>query len=123
MGDRQEQYPNLKRGGANPGAGRPRKEIRMRWTGLSEEVLAIIEGRVRGFKDEIRKARASGRNPKVDWDFLLKVADLGTRNGKGLEPDDDAGPNMVVERLTIQVDKIYGEKPEGAPNADPPDDN
>lgn len=110
--ERQEVHPNLKRGGANAGAGRPKKELRAHWTGIGERSIKIVEYLLSGMEAEVKKAKQTpGYKPKIDKDYLLKITTAATTHSQGAEAD--KRPPLIAEGiLNAMLERAYGDKGE-----------
>lgn len=98
---------NLRRGNPGNKGGRPRKTIRQRWGAIGERALKVAEHFVAEAEAEIKDAKAKNRKPRVDRDYILKVADVATKHSEGqkVEHAVSAVPHEATEAA---IARVYG---------------
>lgn len=115
MSDRQEAHPNLKRGGVHPGSGRPKKEDRAAWANLSNRSRALLSKVLADMETEWRKAKAKGVKPKIDYDRLIKIAEVASRYAGN---ESDPGLRVAIvspEEVNRALTKHWGDQDDASP--------
>lgn len=114
MDARQQEHPNLKKGGRNPRAGRPRKSHRDRFAAIRDAGIGVLEELMAETVAEVKAAKKAGKKPKVDLDRLLKVVETAAKNAEGgAKEQRDPVPAIGLEDLNDMIDKVYGDKEVG----------